>query len=112
MKRFIAALFLVLVASVCFGSTINLQWDDTNTGTIVGYHLYQQVGTAAYVLVQTIPKGTLKATATIDNTKSYNFAVTAYNSTGQESAYSNVVNIPVLPAAPTNLRSIMIIVSP
>lgn len=117
MKRlFLAVLFtLLLIPVIASASTVILQWDANTESDLAGYKLYQQVGTNTlpFTQVQTIPKGTQTATVSaLDPTKTYFFAVTAYNTAGQESSYSNIVSVAAFPKAPANVRSISIVVSP
>jgi chitinase len=111
-KLFFAALFTwVLFLSgqaVCFASTVVLQWD-TLTG-ITGYKVYYQADSATQPFQGTgategkspiaipNPVGQSTTSATISNldpTRTYYFAVTTYNASG-ESAYSNIVAINAL----------------
>jgi len=96
--------FLLSCDSTCFASTVTLQWNPVVDANIAGYKIYYQADSAK------IPfKGTgatqgnspinnaRQTTATIsglDSNRAYFFAVTAYNTAGAESIYSNVILIP------------------
>ena len=76
-------------------SSVSLQWDANTETDLAGYNVYH--ATDSTPLAGTTPLDVSKQTiATIDNLdpdKSYTFAVTAYNSSGVESSYSNIVTI-------------------
>ena len=99
---------LLLALSVCaHAADVKLQWDANAESDLAGYRLYQKADSATppFTKVQDIPKGTQTASVTgLDSTHSYSFAVTAYNTAGMESAYSNIVTIPAAPMAPGGLK--------
>ena len=107
-KLFLIALFTWILflsgQAVCFASTVVLQWD-TLTG-ITGYKVYYQADSATLPFKGTgatqgaspivVPQSTTSATISgLDPTRTYYFAVTTYNASG-ESAYSNIVSINAL----------------
>ena len=111
-KLFLTALFTWILflsgQTACFASTVVLKWD-TLTG-ITGYKVYYQADSATLPfqgtgategkspLVVPNPVGQSTTSATIsglDPTRTYYFAVTTYNASG-ESAYSNIVAINAL----------------
>jgi hypothetical protein len=103
----ILASFLSMVfGSVCFASTVVLQWEPVADSDLGGYKVYYQADSSAQPFQGTgadqgpspivVPKNLSQTTATIsglDLTRSYYFAVVAYNTTGIESPYSNIVTI-------------------
>lgn len=115
MKKILIVVAMLIFAAPCMASTVILQWDANTEPDLAGYKVYQQVGTNTppFTQIQTIPNGTQKATIPdLDSTKTYYFAVTAYNTTGQESAYSNIVQVLPFPKSPANVRSISIVIQP
>ena len=109
-KLFFAMMFacLLIIAgqSACFASTVVLQWDPNTDSDLAGYKVYYQAdsstppfqGTGAVQGPSPIDIGN-NTTATIsglDPAHPYYFAVTAYNTSGVESAYSNIVSVPEL----------------
>jgi hypothetical protein len=100
-----AGIITLLATATCFASTIVLQWNP-DTSTVAGYKVYYKAdssvaplnGTGAVQGASPIDVAS-QTTATItglDPAHAYYFAVTAYNSAGVESPYSNVVSIPEL----------------
>lgn len=110
-KLFLTAIFTWILflggQAVCFASTVVLQWD-TITG-ITGYKVYYQADSATQPFQGTgatqgaspivVPNSSQSITSAtisgLDPTRTYFFAVTAYNASG-ESAYSNIVSINAL----------------
>lgn len=116
MNRILFAFLMILaLAAPAIASTVILQWDASTDSDLKGYKVYQQSdkATLPFAHVQTVADGALIATVSgLDPSRGYFFAVTAYNSAGQESVYSNVVAIPPFPKPPANVRAISILVSP
>lgn len=98
---------VLLVAGPALATDVTLQWDANTEKDLAGYRLYQKQDSATppFAKVQEVPKGATTARVTgLDSSHSYSFAVTAYNSAGLESAYSNIVTIPAAPIAPAGLK--------
>jgi len=111
----IAALLFIITTIPSHASTVILQWDANVEIDLAGYRVYQKMGAAtlSFTQVQSIPKGTQTVTlSNLDGTKEYFFAVTAYNTSDQESGYSNIVKVAPFPVEPKGLRAISIRVSP
>ena len=97
----------LLVAGPALAADVKLQWDANTETDLAGYRLYQKTDSAVppFVKIQDIPNRTTTASVTgLDSAHSYSFAVTAYNTAGIESGYSNIVTIPAAPIAPANLK--------
>jgi chitinase len=117
-RIFTMFLFLSLIPVLCFASTVTLQWDANSETDLAGYKVYyaadsnlqpfKGVGATEGASPVTLLKVTTATLSNLDPSKTYYFAVTAYNKTGQESTYSNIVTVPAWPKAPINLRSIAI----
>ncbi|MBU5613511.1 Ig-like domain-containing protein [Geomonas azotofigens] len=96
--------FLFSTARPCLATSVSLAWDPSPDADISGYRIYYQAnssglpfqGTGAVEGNAPVDGGnvTVASISGLDPANSYYFAVTAYNSTGQESVYSNVVQIP------------------
>ena len=98
---------VLIIAGPALAADVKLQWDPNTETDLAGYRLYQKTDSAVppFVKVQEIPKGTTTSSVTgLDSAHSYSFAVTAYNTAGLESAYSNIVTIPAAPMAPGGLK--------
>jgi hypothetical protein len=89
---------LALTVGTCVGRTeqsVSLAWDANPETNIVGYRLYY--GTTSQSLTNTVNAG-LQVTATVIGLRegeTYYFAVTAFNSEGLESDFSDQVSYPV-----------------
>lgn len=99
-------LFFLLLSTpaTCLATDVTLAWDPSPDADLSGYRIYYQANSSA------IPfqgSGATEGNAPVDKGKSttasisglnpansYFFAVTAYNSAGEESVYSNIVQIP------------------
>jgi hypothetical protein len=96
-------LSLLAVPGTCRAAAVVLEWDPSSDSDLAGYRVYYQANSSAVpfqgtgALEGNAPvEGGSATTATInglDPGNSYYFAVTAYNSIGFESVYSNVVEI-------------------
>ncbi|QXE91678.1 fibronectin type III domain-containing protein [Geomonas subterranea] len=100
-------LFLFLLLSLphpCLATSVSLAWDPSPDTDIAGYRVYYQAnssglpfqGTGAAEGNAPVDGGTLTVASIsgLDPANSYYFAVTAYNSAGTESVYSNIVQVP------------------
>ena len=75
------------IAATALGTSITLGWDSNSEQDIAGYRVHYGTATEPYQYLVDVPS----PSATIGNLKSgvtYTFAVTAYNFSGAESAYS------------------------
>lgn len=107
MKTICMGFLILLMAAAAQATDVTLQWDPNTEADLAGYRLYQKADSATppFVKVREIPKGTTTASVTgLDSAHSYSFAVTAYNTAGLESAYSNIVTVPAAPKVPGNLK--------
>ncbi len=108
MKRVdIVKMVLLLLVTVCFsanawGKTVTLSWD-ASPSTIVGYKIYYDTSSSAPLEGTGADEGgapidvgnvlTYTVHGLADGSDHY-FAVSAYNASGQESTYSNIVHSP------------------
>ena len=109
MRKFILSIMalVLLVAGPAWAADVTLTWDANTESDMAGYRLYQKADSAVppFIKVQDIPKGTTVANITgLDSAHSHSFAVTAYNTAGMESPYSNIVTVPAAPLAPAGLK--------
>jgi chitinase len=118
----LACVLFIAGQTPCFASTVVLQWDPNTDADLAGYKVYYQAdsstppftgkvtneganGGDSPINVGNITTATISG---LDPTHPYYFAVTAYNTSGVESAYSNIVYVPVLisPSGPSGTVSI------
>lgn len=102
MKKWLTAL-LVLIPSICLAASVSLQWDPNTEPDLAGYKVYYSEGTLspAGATIIDVRNQTTATIPNLDLTKKYSFAVTAYNTSGLESGYSNIVTVYDLPAPST-----------
>ena len=113
--RFIAVaistiVLVILAQAVCFATTVGLQWDAVSDSSLAGYKVYYQADTSsqpfsgAGAVQGSSPVDVHNQTTTtisgLDPAHAYYLAVTAYDASGLESGYSNIVYVPEL-VAPT-----------
>ncbi len=111
------ALTLSLAAySTCFASgSVTLQWDPNSDSDLAGYRVYYRMDSAempftgrdavegaAPIDVRNCTSATLSG---LESGHTYYFAVTAYNTAGLESSYSNVI-VETIPLADTTAPSV------
>ncbi len=123
-KFFFAMIFACLLSiagqTSCFATTVTLQWNAVTDPNLAGYKVYYQAnlsaqpfeGTGATQGASPITFSNV-TTATISGLNSanaYYFAVTTLDSSGNESAYSNIVTVAEYPTvsvtAPANNSSV------
>ncbi|WP_162605085.1 Ig-like domain-containing protein [Geomonas oryzae] len=92
-----AILSMGALTATASASTVSLQWDASPDTAVTGYKVYYQPDSTATPF-QGAPMDVQNVTAAtvnnLDPSHSYSFAVTAYDATGAESTYSNVVTVP------------------
>ena len=99
----------------CFATTVNIQWDAVTDPGLAGYKIYYQADSSAQPFSGTgatqgaAPVNVLNQTSTtisgLDPSHSYYFAITAYDTSGVESSYSNYVYVPELVSPTTSINS-------
>jgi len=101
LQRMLVSSVLAGVLSLSLGGTgsassVVLQWNPSTGTGVAGYKVYDS--TATTTLQGSVPIDVKLVTTTtvsgLDPTKSYSFAVTAYDASGAESGFSNIVSIP------------------
>jgi hypothetical protein len=111
----------------CFASTVVLQWTPVTDTNLSGYKVYYQADSSSQPLAGTgatqgasplnASNQTSATISGLDPSHAYYFAVTAYNTSGVESAYSNIITVPEMVAptislsAPANNASVSGVVS-
>jgi hypothetical protein len=109
-KLFFAMIFACLLTmagqTACFASTVVLQWDPNTDTDLAGYKVYYQADSSTQPFHGTgatqgpspidVHNQTTATISGLDPAHPYYFAVTAYNTSGVESVYSNIVYVPEL----------------
>ena len=102
---------LGLLSSTALAGSVTLSWDAPTTNEdgspltdLGGYTLYWATQSGGYAA----PAGNLDVgnalTVTVDVPDNTWFVVTAYDTSGNQSGYSNEVNFQLSPGVPSNLR--------
>ncbi len=101
-----ASVFTLVACSSSFASSVVLQWDPNSEQDLAGYKVYYKadssampfdgVGAAEGAAPIDVRNQTTITIDGIDPSRAYFFAITAYNTAGTESSYSNIVNVPEL----------------
>ena len=113
MKKYLSTLYLLFTLLIAFASTtgkadeviieddddpnaqinnVTLVWDRNPENDIAGYNVYYGLASGDYARLETVTKPT--ATIMVRGTRTVYFAVTAYNTSGVESALSEEVHWP------------------
>jgi hypothetical protein len=103
----LATLLFLHIGTTCFAREVTLAWDENPETNIAGYKIYYKTGTSSLPFngweasegTSPIDVGDV-TTATLtdlDDYEVYYFAVTAYDTAGYESGYSNIVATHWLP---------------
>ncbi|NTV50312.1 MAG: hypothetical protein HGB32_11630 [Geobacteraceae bacterium] len=91
----LAAILSLGIASTGVASTVNLQWDANTETDLAGYKVYY--GPESSPLESAVPvdvnNQTVATISNLDPDIAYKFAVSAYNTSGTESSFSNIVTI-------------------
>jgi hypothetical protein len=100
---FYACIFSIATATASQARDVTLQWDPSTDSTVTGYKINYNADSATTPFSGTgsvqgaspyDAKNVTTATLTgLDPARAYYFAITAYNSTGTESLYSNIVSV-------------------
>ena len=107
-RLFVVTMFLsaIILAgqATCFATNVSLQWDPEADPSVTGYKVYYQADSSVQPLKGTgatngaspvdLKNLTSATISGLDPNHAYYFAVTAYNASGVESPYSNLVAIP------------------
>jgi len=108
-------LILLVFPGTGFAASVVLEWDPSTDADLAGYKAYYQANSPAVPFAGTgaaegsapIDVGNVITTTIngLDPNNSYFFTVTAYNSAGLESVYSNVIEIKE--SAPPDCRHLL-----
>ena len=87
---FVAAFLLSFVYSVraVYSAQVTLEWQ-ASSGDVAGYNVYQGTSSEDYDVTLDVGNWTSVTIADLEDNETYYFAVTAYNTDGDESGYSS-----------------------
>jgi hypothetical protein len=85
------SLLLLLLASRAFAGQVTLQWDAVTHPQLAGYKVYYGYASRQYSTNVNAGNSTTAAFSSLKDAQKYYFAVTAFDTSGNESAFSNEV---------------------
>ena len=92
-------LLLAFLANPAFAGQVSLAWN-ASSGPVSGYKVYYGTASGNYASNLNVGNTTTATVASLADGSTYYFAVKAYDSTGNESGFSNEVSKPLTVAAP------------
>jgi hypothetical protein len=103
-----AVVLMLLVATVAYAKIIGFAWDANTETDLAGYKMYcGSTSGGPYTFVKSVTQPITTTTNDFTTSGTYYCVLTAYDSSGNESGYSNQVMVVVdltPPAAPKNFR--------
>ncbi|MGH8071286.1 MAG: malectin domain-containing carbohydrate-binding protein [Candidatus Entotheonellia bacterium] len=91
-KLWIFSLMFLIFSTSAFATQVTLQWDPNTETDLAGYKVYYGYASRQYNVNVNAGKSTKTILSGLDDVKIYYFAVTAYDTNGNESKYSNEVS--------------------
>jgi Malectin domain/Bacterial TSP3 repeat/Fibronectin type III domain len=86
------SLLVLTFSTSAFATQVTLAWDANSESTLAGYKVYYGYASRQYSVNVNAGKTTQATISGLDDAKIYYFAVTAYDTSGNESDYSNEVS--------------------
>ncbi len=93
---------LCTIVPSAFAADVTLAWDPNTEADLAGYRLYYGTASGNYPTSVDVGKATLYKILGLFEGQTYYFAVTAYNTAGVQSGYSNEVSYTVPTTTPPN----------
>lgn len=69
--------------------SVSLNWNASTTSNVVGYNVYRGTTSGSYSLLNSMNSSTSYTDTAVQNGQTYYYVVTAVDSVGAESSYSN-----------------------
>jgi sulfur relay (sulfurtransferase) complex TusBCD TusD component (DsrE family) len=91
----VALIIAALTGSAQGQTSVTLAWDPSPDSAIAGYRLYEGVASGTYTNVIDVRNATSATVSNLVNGVTYFFAVTAYDTNGQESDFSDEISYTV-----------------
>ena len=85
----LAFLGVIICTAISYAAQVTLEWDANSEPNISGYNVYHGDASRDYDVTLDVGNWTSVTIADLIDNETYYFAVTAYNSDGDESGYSS-----------------------
>ena len=89
---FLIVFIAILTASPTWAGTVTLTWDPNIESDMAGYKVYHGTASGSYTMALNAGNVTQYTVNNLTDGQTYYFAVTAYDTSGNESGYSNEVS--------------------
>ena len=80
---------ILISVTISYAAQVTLEWDANSEPNISGYNVYYGKSSGDYHVTLDVGNWTTVTVADLEDDETYYFAVTAYNTDGYESGYSN-----------------------
>ena len=111
MKRLFLILAIIVMAAAAQAATVQVSWNANTEEDLAGYNVYYGTSSGQYGEAITTADTSQLLTLTPDIGTTYYFAVTAFDTSGNESDYSEEVSLfvgdGIAPEKPTGLKAII-----
>jgi fibronectin type 3 domain-containing protein len=112
-KLILASLFSILFGGLVHGAEVKLSWNANQESDLAGYKMYWGNVSRTYSTNIDVGNQTMFTVPNLAEGKKYYFACTAYDTSNNESDYSNEVSVTIAdvtpPGAPTNVTVIVVV---
>ncbi len=100
----LAGVFLLLFPFLVYGAEVTVAWNANSDSDLAGYKIYYGNSSRNYSTTVDVGNVTSHRVTNLVADDPYYFAATAYDFSGNESAYSEEAVYDMPPAIPTNFR--------
>ncbi|KKM18741.1 hypothetical protein LCGC14_1662690 [marine sediment metagenome] len=111
-KVLLTTLFILFYSTITWAESVTLAWDANSESDLAGYKMYVGNVSGTYTSITDVTNVTQYEVLNLIVGTTYYFAVTAYDTSANESGYSNEISTTItdiiLPGIPSNLRIITI----
>ena len=111
MKKICILLAIILITVAAQAATVQVSWNANTEADLAGYNVYYGTESGTYGEPVSTTETSQLLTLTPEVGTTYYFAVTAYDTSSNESAFSEEVSLfvpdPTAPAKPTGIQAII-----
>jgi len=102
----LALIVLILPALAMAGESVKLSWNANTENDVVGYRIYYRTSPGNYSKVVNAGKVTTSSVEDLQDGATYYFVITAYDTAGNESGYSEEVSATILDTTPPLISAV------